>query len=77
MATRGIAPVLVQVARLVVIWALTTILRWLLRLLRILSRRSGSLAFLVGRYAFADGVHCVGDAAVLDARLEETHYVLC
>jgi len=34
-------------------------------------------AFFVSGYAFADGVEGVGDAAVLDACLEETHCCVC
>ena len=35
-STRGIAPVLMQVAGLIVVWTLTTVLRWLLWLLWLL-----------------------------------------
>lgn len=70
LAASGITPVLVQIARLVVVRTSTEILGWLLRLLGLLSmlsRRSSCLAILVRGYTFADAVDGVGDAAVFDA----------
>lgn len=76
-AARSIAPALVQISRLIIVRALGTVLRWLLCLCHILARESGCFAVMVSGYTFADGVDSVGDAAVLDASLEETHCCVC
>lgn len=62
MATSGIAPVLVQVARVIVVRALAAVVG-----LSMLGGRSSCFALLASGYAFADAVYGVSNAAIFDA----------